>query len=94
MGATISFIRANKCYTRKFGLIDFGGDADNQQLAELFCLDGKWQVNMVTIENKVVTISWFDFLQIVYRFSEFVAGGSELIIHQLRNPETETGEEE
>jgi hypothetical protein len=53
--------------------------ADDKQIADVLCLDGKWYVTMMT-ETGIVRVSWEDFLLLVHRFSEFVAQENETML--------------
>lgn len=60
-------------------------EIEGQQIANVLCLDGKWQVAMMSAEGNVVYIDWQDFLEMVHRFSEFVAQENEIMLKEARD---------
>lgn len=85
---TIRFTRASDVNNERLDSLILEVDINEKPFSALWFIDNTWKI-IVSVDGENVTLDWVDFLQIINELHKHVAIESEVMIHELKNPEDE-----
>lgn len=86
MNKTIEFIESGGSDADKLDSFILEAYIENEEIAELLCIEGKWLVRL-RVGNNLMTLTWANFVALFARFASFVADETAPMLNEARGGE-------